>query len=604
MFLLRKLGKLLRGNATAFQIISACMLGFIMAFAVSPEKAPGFYLLMFFLVLILNCNLILFGLSLIMGHTLSLILTPLTFKLGVILLNSPLGELLGFLISAPVTAWMGFEYYLMPGAWVLGGIFGLIVGVGITRMLKGYINTMANLEAGSEKFGKVVNNPFFKLFAFVFLGGLSGKQTFNELRDSDHKSSPIRLIGVVAVVLGILTAFLSANMFDTAFFTTRAREVLTDLNGASVDIERISVNAFSGSVEVNKVAAANPDDLSRNRLSALRITADVDTMGLLSKRIVLNELAIVDVIADGERSTTGWIETPEPPSEEEARPLIPTDINQEQVLALIELWKLRLEGAQKAWEQVQEHFPKSDEPAPTVEEVETWQDVLERDIERLGYRAVVAKHLLPERPSFEIEKIVVDGIRAGDDPLTVFDIELAHVSSDVTLQESSPTGAIASRSGQIKIGFEGHQLRNETEANVISFQASEIPLALVQRWLPENVRPYVKNGVFSLSGKGALTQDSMEIPLSLTFEELTFEIPKVGPWTLNELTIPGNISGSPTQPAFSLDQRALAQMAENAIKDAAQDAIEGRLMDEVEKRAGDLLKDEKIGNALKGLFGN
>ena len=64
MFLLRKLGKLLRGNATAFQIISACMLGFIMAFAVSPEKAPGFYLLMFFLVLILNCNLILFGLSL------------------------------------------------------------------------------------------------------------------------------------------------------------------------------------------------------------------------------------------------------------------------------------------------------------------------------------------------------------------------------------------------------------------------------------------------------------------------------------------------------------------------------------------------------------
>ena len=96
----------------------------------------------------------------------------------------------------------------------------------------------------------------------------------------------------------------------------------------------------------------------------------------------------------------------------------------------------------------------------------------------------------------------------------------------------------------------------------------------------------------------------MEIPLSLTFEELTFEIPKVGPWTLNELTIPGIISGSPTQPAFSLDQRALAQMAENAIKDAAQDAIEGRLMDEVEKRAGDLLKDEKIGNALKGLFGN
>ena len=188
-----------------------------------------------------------------------------------------------------------------------------------------------------------------------------------------------------------------------------------------------------------------------------------------------------EVIADGERSTTGWIETPEPPSEEEARPLIPTDINQEQVLALIELWKLRLEGAQKAWEQVQEHFPKSDEPAPTVEEVETWQDVLERDIERLGYRAVVAKHLLPERPSFEIEKIVVDGIRAGDDPLTVFDIELAHVSSDVTLQESSPTGAIASRSGQIKIGFEGHQLRNETEANVISFQASEIPVALVQR---------------------------------------------------------------------------------------------------------------------------
>ncbi|MEM7673755.1 MAG: hypothetical protein AAF212_10475, partial [Verrucomicrobiota bacterium] len=200
MFLFRKIGKLLRGNLTAFQILSATVLGGVMGFSAPPDVAPGLYIILFLLVLIFNCNLLLFALSASIGYILSLILTPLSLSIGKFLLAGPVSGLFAGIINAPVAAWFGWEYYVFAGALPLALLYGTVLGMAIDRILHGYRVKMANLEENSERFNKLIKNPLFKLTTFLFIGGFSGKKGFQETLEAGRKGLPIRLSGAVAVI--------------------------------------------------------------------------------------------------------------------------------------------------------------------------------------------------------------------------------------------------------------------------------------------------------------------------------------------------------------------------------------------------------------------
>src|SRR5690606_33374978 len=132
LFLIRKIGALLRGKATPFQITAGCVLGAMLGFMPGFSHAPGLIVVLTFALVVINGNLLLAGLVGLAAKLLSLALMPVSFHLGRFLLDGPTEGLFKALINAPVFALFGFESYVATGGLLLGGIIGLIAGMLIT----------------------------------------------------------------------------------------------------------------------------------------------------------------------------------------------------------------------------------------------------------------------------------------------------------------------------------------------------------------------------------------------------------------------------------------------------------------------------------------
>jgi uncharacterized protein (TIGR03546 family) len=115
----RKIGKLFRGKSTPFQVYAACILGSMIAFVPGLTQAPGLLLALILCLVVLNANL---GVAAIVGigaKILSLLLTPVSFAAGRVLLHGPTEGLFKTMVNAPVLAYFGFEYYTVTGGLVL-----------------------------------------------------------------------------------------------------------------------------------------------------------------------------------------------------------------------------------------------------------------------------------------------------------------------------------------------------------------------------------------------------------------------------------------------------------------------------------------------------
>lgn len=132
----RKIGKLIRGNITPFQIYAACLLGTAMGFLPGIGQTPGLYLALLITLIILNANLFLAGLFVLLGMLLGDLLLPLSFRIGLWLIDGPLQGLFVWLVNAPVLAWFGFDYYAASGGLVLAVVTGLIGAFIISNALR------------------------------------------------------------------------------------------------------------------------------------------------------------------------------------------------------------------------------------------------------------------------------------------------------------------------------------------------------------------------------------------------------------------------------------------------------------------------------------
>jgi uncharacterized protein (TIGR03546 family) len=157
MFLLRKIGTLLRGNATPFQIIVGCLLGAMLGFMPGFAHAPGLMAVLTLALVLLNANLFLAALVGLAAKAASLLLMPASFHVGRALLDGPTEGLFRQLINAPVFALFGFESYVATGGLVLGGLFGLVTGVLLARGLQSFRRKMAALDQGSPRFHELTS---------------------------------------------------------------------------------------------------------------------------------------------------------------------------------------------------------------------------------------------------------------------------------------------------------------------------------------------------------------------------------------------------------------------------------------------------------------
>ncbi|MDA0346572.1 MAG: DUF2062 domain-containing protein [Verrucomicrobia bacterium] len=169
MVFTRKIGKLIRGNTTPFQLYAATLLGAFIGFIPGFDHAPGLMLFWAFLLLILNANLFLAGVIGLISKLIYLLALPFAFSIGRILLEGPTQGLFQALHNGPVTAYFGLDYYAVVGGQLIALIVGLGFGYVCSKGLKSYRHKMSDRQTktgGSTR----TKNAWVKGFEWVLLG--------------------------------------------------------------------------------------------------------------------------------------------------------------------------------------------------------------------------------------------------------------------------------------------------------------------------------------------------------------------------------------------------------------------------------------------------
>jgi uncharacterized protein (TIGR03546 family) len=245
MFLSRKIGSVLRGKATPFQVMLATLfgglLGFVPGFFLPGDlgggflQAPGLILLLLCCVLVLNANLGVFGLVTLVAKLLSLVLLPVAYTIGTWLVDGPLQGMFEGLVNGKVTAWFGFEYPATVGGLVLGLVFGVGSGLVLNRSIKALRAHMAGLEAGSERYQKYSSKKSVRFLTWLFLGKGKGKLTWQELATQKKLGMPVRITGLLAAVVLVGSLWVIQTWFSTPVLTRVVQDNLQSMNGATVE---------------------------------------------------------------------------------------------------------------------------------------------------------------------------------------------------------------------------------------------------------------------------------------------------------------------------------------------------------------------------------
>ena len=111
--IIRKLGKIVRGKATPFQIFMACLLGTLIAFVPNYWRALGLSLSLLGLLVILNANLGLAALTGILSRLIFVAITPISFSVGRFLLEGPTEGLFRKMVNSPVLAFFEWRSKMM-----------------------------------------------------------------------------------------------------------------------------------------------------------------------------------------------------------------------------------------------------------------------------------------------------------------------------------------------------------------------------------------------------------------------------------------------------------------------------------------------------------
>lgn len=589
--LFRKLGKFLRGNASAFNILLATTLGSILAWLPAFSAAPGFYLFLFVVALVFNANLFLLGLSFLLFLLLSLVLTPFTFQIGFMLMEGPLQGIFKLLINAPVTAWFGFEYYLTTGGFFLGLVLGILLGLIVNRLLRGYRRMMANLDEGSPRFKAVTSNFWFRSVAFVLFGGIKGKKSYRDMVESGSRGPRLRKAGILAAVGFAIILAVGSLFLNETILTEVVRSQAERLNGATVDLESFQLSATEGRVTMRGLAVANASDLQRNLFSADTLEADLGMAQLLSKRFVVSRLLIDGARSGEERRLPGSRVGPRPTADPE--PDKETDETTiEDLLAAYPEWKQRLTRVKGWLDSANEAKRERRERTPSLRER------LREEARQLGYGTLRADHLITGRPTFTLENLEIRQLRVDQLPDEVFHVQSAFLATQPHLLEEGPSVKVDSESGKIGFSFAGDGLSASAGANRFSFNFLDLSAESLREQMGRRAdRLPLREGKIDISTTDAKLEGSdLDLVLKLDFRDAVLALDERNAVRVGQFSLPARVHGPINAPALSLDASALQSILSRALQDRARGLVEDTIRDQI----GDRIKEEDIQQILPG----
>ncbi len=584
MLFTRKIGKFLRGKATPFQIISATVLGALLGSLPGVSQGPLLLVILLFLLIVLNANIFLAGITLLIVKLISLVLLPVYFQIGMVLLESPLKGLISKLVNAPVTAWFGLDHYVMVPSLIVGLLIGLLLGIFLSRTLRAFRMKMGSLEEGSEKYQVYASKFWVKAIAWILVGGLSskGKKSWSEMADH-RKGMPIRPIGIVFVVsLGIL-GFLGFKLMDKTIVTNMVRDALEDANGATVDITGVEVLPGENRVIVNGLAMADPEALENNRFASQQLVADISGMNILAKKVVIDSLQFLEPKVGTPRKVPGrmTVELPEPPKTQPEGEVISID----DYLGQASVWKERLATLKRIYDRIAPYVKKDGKEEKPKEPGEPgWREQLLARAKAEGYAKVKSESIVSGTPRFWIRELVANNIEVGgnDDLFAISGLDLS----------SQP--ALLAQSGVIKVSrMDGNfdvelSLPNSANPNQSALKIRYANLAVSDLEEAAGKDLPMDGGTLDISGEGVIDGAILNVPVKVTLHNTTLNA-FGNSLPLDKFPLEIQLQGTLDQPKLKIPK--------DAIQNALEDAGKAKIKNMIEEKAGDQLKGlfDKLG---------
>lgn len=594
----RKLGALLRGNATPAQMMMACVLGSILGFMPGFVQAVGLIVLLTLAILVLNANLALAGLVGTVAKLLSLVLMPLSFAVGRILLDGPTQGLFKSAVNAPVLALFGFEYYATTGGLALGLAFGVFCGILIVGTLRNFRRKMAKVEASSDRYQQWSKKWWVKCLTWILFGKGSKDDYADRL---ERHGKVVRPIGLVVAVLILVLLGIVQMFFSGPILTATMHAGLERANGATVDLRRAEVDLRAGRLTVEGLAVADPEALETDLLRAATVEIDLNTTDLWRKRITLDRVIIVDAEHAALRTTPGRLVGRRPPTT--VAPPQEGEKSLEDYLDNAREWKGRLAQVRQ-W---LEKFSGSDDkttagPAPAKASL---QEQLKRQIEMLGYARVVASHLIEGTPTVTIKHLSAQEIRSRMLVDETINVSSEHLSTHPSLLNEAPRMTVKSSGGTLDLDLKLTGLSTSGGENRITLICRGLPVDTFAKHLVVSGAKPIAGGTIDavLEGSIDITGDSyVDLPLEVTLHHTTVTVPGAGSTPVEKLTMPLGIRGPLDNPQITVDQSKLAE----ALTKAGAAVLAGKLKGDADKFLGEAKQDlsEKVGSELTDQIGD
>lgn len=588
----RKIGKILRGKVTPYQIISATVLGALAAGSPGWGAAPAWNLLLFLSILMLNANLFIAGITWIVVSLVTLALTPVYFWVGTALLDGPLGELVALVVNAPVGAWFGWEYYVTLPGLVVAGLLGLGMGIGLSRAVVGMRRKLGTLEAGSDKYQAYANKGWVKVLGWLLFGGLKGKQSWEELAQAKG-GSPVRVVGIIFAVSCLVLVYVGYKFLDESIVTSLVREQLEQVNGATVEIGAVRIVAGAQQIEIAGLAMANPEALGENRFAATRVVAALSGLDLLAKKVVIERLEIEGAVTSQPRTVPGRRIGPAPEKAKKAE----TGEGWDSLAGLLdngEVWMGRLQTVQRAYERFApgagegagEAVATDAETDAAAERPMSLRERLAARVEAEGYRNIAASGLVRQSPRLTIKAVEAMGIEVGGED-TLYDLVGTNLATEPWLVEGTRGALRVARSdGGVEIDI-GLPWVEDPEEVSVTLQVNALPMAVVAEAVGSKFP--LSGGQLNIRGEGTVTGGRLALPLAV--EALDTTVNAFGTSAaVKRLPLAVEVGGTLGAPQVKLPKDAL----EAAVKAAGKD----KLLDMVEEKGGAPLR-----GLLQGLGG-
>jgi len=527
--LLRKIAGILRGGASGPQIFMAVTLGALGGFVLGPNLS---FVLVIFLLLLLNANFGLFLLSLAVGGVCAALLSPLTFSLGVGLLEvPPVRAAVQRLVNAPVTALMGLERYTLLGGLLPGLAIGVVLSFAVLRTVAAFRRRMLSLERGSEGWKAFNRNIVVRALKWLLFGKKKGD--YAELLEGERHAPLLRRKGLIAVAVGMAIVAAGSRFALPSVLKAGIERGLGWANGAQVDVGDVDVSVLGGRLYLHDFQMADAKHLDRNVMEFKELGASISVPELFRKRLVFRDAVVRRARLDAKRKTPAKLIAAPLPEEEEAPPAAegtPLGDYFKQGKAIYD----RLEQAQYYLRRLGLLRRRGERPD---------EEEIRREAKQRGYKNVAATFLIEKRPRFVMERMTIEEIAPVVEGMPELTCELRNLSSDPALMEKPLLLAVKEVDGQ------------RSAAVALNLQSEDVPHEL-QLALPDI--PLSAAGK-SLSGK-----------TSLELQEGTVSVSCVGTFSSRELYLPFNVkaSGLVARPreghkAFGLDGEAASGVLES-----------------------------------------